>query len=134
MRYQYKREPLTADEATRLANACNPHEEKLVVWTLSGHGTPGLRACQPQTRQARLANPPPDDLRQGRTLREQIQLGSPPTHSLCEALVGERYHHAADLLVDVQRLKLMFPVSECSSGMPLVLQGQCSSLVIVVGE
>ena len=31
MRYQYKREPLTADEATRLANACNPHEEKLVV-------------------------------------------------------------------------------------------------------
>ena len=32
MRYQYKREPLTSDEATRLANACNPHEEKLVVW------------------------------------------------------------------------------------------------------
>ena len=31
MRYQYKREPLTGDEAT-LANACNPHEEKLVVW------------------------------------------------------------------------------------------------------
>ena len=38
MRYQYKREPLTADEATRLANACNPHEEKLVVWTLLDTG------------------------------------------------------------------------------------------------
>ena len=34
MRYQYKREPLTTDEATRLANPCDPHEEKLVVWTL----------------------------------------------------------------------------------------------------
>ena len=38
MRYQYKREPLTADEATRLANACNPHEEKLVVWVLLDTG------------------------------------------------------------------------------------------------
>ena len=38
MRYQYKREPLTADEATRLANACNAHEEKLVVWTLLDTG------------------------------------------------------------------------------------------------
>ncbi len=38
MRYQYKREPLTGDEATRLANACNPHEEKLVVWTLLDTG------------------------------------------------------------------------------------------------
>jgi integrase/recombinase XerD len=34
MRYQYKREPLTQDEANRLANACQTHEEKLVVWTL----------------------------------------------------------------------------------------------------
>ena len=38
MRYQYKREPLTGDEATRLANACNPHEEKLVVWILLDTG------------------------------------------------------------------------------------------------
>ncbi len=38
MRYQYKREPLTGDEATRLANACNPHEEKLVVWVLLDTG------------------------------------------------------------------------------------------------
>ena len=38
MRYQYKREPLTGDEASRLANACNPHEEKLVVWTLLDTG------------------------------------------------------------------------------------------------
>ncbi|NKE73822.1 site-specific integrase [Candidatus Manganitrophus noduliformans] len=34
MSYQYKREPLTQDEANRLANACQTHEEKLVVWTL----------------------------------------------------------------------------------------------------
>ena len=38
MRYQYKREPPTGDEATRLANACNSHEEKLVVWTLLDTG------------------------------------------------------------------------------------------------
>ena len=38
MPYQYKREPLTADEATRLANACAKTEEKLVVWTLLDTG------------------------------------------------------------------------------------------------
>lgn len=32
--YQFKREPLTQDEATRLANACQTHQERLVVWTL----------------------------------------------------------------------------------------------------
>ena len=36
MSYQYKREPLTQDEANRLANACQTHEEKLVIWTLLG--------------------------------------------------------------------------------------------------
>ncbi len=38
MPYQYKREPLTADEANRLANACKTHEEKLVIWTLLDMG------------------------------------------------------------------------------------------------
>src|SRR5919106_6304604 len=38
MRYQYKREPLTQDEANRLANACQTHEEKLVIWTLLDTG------------------------------------------------------------------------------------------------
>ena len=38
MRYQYKREPLTQDEANRLANACQTHTEKLVVWTLLDTG------------------------------------------------------------------------------------------------
>lgn len=38
MRYQYKREPLTQDEANRLANACQSHEEKLVVWSLLDTG------------------------------------------------------------------------------------------------
>jgi len=36
--YQFKREPLTQDEATRLANACTTHQEKLVVWTLLDTG------------------------------------------------------------------------------------------------
>jgi integrase/recombinase XerD len=38
MPYQYKREPLTPDEANRLVNACQTHEEKLVVWTLLDTG------------------------------------------------------------------------------------------------
>ena len=35
MAYQYKREPLTGDEATRLANACETSEKNLVVWARS---------------------------------------------------------------------------------------------------
>ena len=38
MPYQFKREPLTQDEATRLANACSTYVEKLVVWTLLDTG------------------------------------------------------------------------------------------------
>lgn len=34
MSYQYKRAPMTADEANRLPSACNTHEEKLIIWTL----------------------------------------------------------------------------------------------------
>ena len=38
MRYQYKREPLTQEEATRLATACETHEEKLIIWTMLDTG------------------------------------------------------------------------------------------------
>jgi integrase/recombinase XerD len=38
MTYQYKREPLTQDEANRLANACQSHEERIVIWTLLDTG------------------------------------------------------------------------------------------------
>jgi integrase/recombinase XerD len=38
MPYQYKREQLTPDEANRLADTCQTHEEKLVVWTLLDTG------------------------------------------------------------------------------------------------
>jgi len=38
MPYQFKREPLTQDEANRLANSCETHEQKLVVWTLLDTG------------------------------------------------------------------------------------------------
>lgn len=34
MGHQYKREPLTQEEANRLANACETHQERLAVWTL----------------------------------------------------------------------------------------------------
>jgi integrase/recombinase XerD len=36
--YQLKREPLTQEEATRLANACQTHQEKLVIFTLLDTG------------------------------------------------------------------------------------------------
>ena len=38
MPYQYVREPLTAEESDRLANACDTPTEKLVVWTLLDTG------------------------------------------------------------------------------------------------
>lgn len=38
MPYQYKREPLTQEEANRLADACQTHKEKVVVWTLLDTG------------------------------------------------------------------------------------------------
>jgi len=38
MPYQYKREPLMQEEATRLANACETFEERLIVWTLLDTG------------------------------------------------------------------------------------------------
>jgi integrase/recombinase XerD len=38
MPYQYVREPLTAEEADRLANACDTPTEKLIVWTLLDTG------------------------------------------------------------------------------------------------
>src|SRR5258706_6315385 len=38
MPYQFRREPLTQEEANRLASSCETHEEKLVVWTLLDTG------------------------------------------------------------------------------------------------
>src|SRR4051812_17953929 len=38
MPYQYVREPLTAEEADRLANSCDTPTEKLVIWTLLDTG------------------------------------------------------------------------------------------------
>jgi integrase/recombinase XerD len=38
MPYQYKREPLTPDEANRLAAACETHQERFIVWTLLDTG------------------------------------------------------------------------------------------------
>lgn len=38
MPYQFKREPLTQDEANRLAQACKTHEEKLIIFTLLDTG------------------------------------------------------------------------------------------------
>ena len=38
MPYQYVREPLTAEEADRLANSCETPTEQLIVWTLLDTG------------------------------------------------------------------------------------------------
>jgi integrase/recombinase XerD len=38
MPYKYKREALTADEVTRLVNACQSPLEKIIVWTLLDTG------------------------------------------------------------------------------------------------
>src|SRR5882757_8923063 len=38
MPYQYVPEPLTTDEADRLANACDTPTEQLIVWTLLDTG------------------------------------------------------------------------------------------------
>jgi hypothetical protein len=38
MTYQYVREPLTAEEADRLAKACETPTEQLIVWTLLDTG------------------------------------------------------------------------------------------------
>src|SRR5512135_2192456 len=38
MPYQYVREPLTAEEADRLANACETPTEQLIIWTLLDTG------------------------------------------------------------------------------------------------
>jgi integrase/recombinase XerD len=45
MPYQYVREPLRAEEADRLANACQTTEEKLLVWTLLDTGLRVSELC-----------------------------------------------------------------------------------------
>src|SRR5215510_12696901 len=45
MPYQYVREPLRAEEADRLANACQNTEEKLLVWTLLDTGLRVSELC-----------------------------------------------------------------------------------------
>lgn len=82
VRYQYKREPLTPDEANRLANACQTHEEKLIVWTLLDTGLRVAELAPPHYGAPGLAEPPADDLRQGRPLWKTVQaLGHPPPAS-----------------------------------------------------
>jgi integrase/recombinase XerD len=38
MAYQHRREPLTQAEANRLTNACETHQEQVIVWTLLDTG------------------------------------------------------------------------------------------------
>src|SRR2546430_14619522 len=61
MPYQYKREPLTPDEANRLASACETHQERLIVWTLLDTGLRlsdlvGLTRDQNDRQKHRLKN------------------------------------------------------------------------------
>jgi integrase/recombinase XerD len=45
MAHQFVREPLRAQEADRLANACQTVEEKLIVWTLLDTGLRVSELC-----------------------------------------------------------------------------------------
>ena len=45
MAHQFVREPLRAEEADRLANACRSPEEKLIVWTLLDTGLRVSELC-----------------------------------------------------------------------------------------
>jgi integrase/recombinase XerD len=45
MPYQYTREPLSAEEADRLAAACSTPQEKLVIWTLLDTGLRVAELC-----------------------------------------------------------------------------------------
>jgi integrase/recombinase XerD len=45
MAHQFAREPLRAEEADRLANACQTAEEKLIVWTLLDTGPRVSELC-----------------------------------------------------------------------------------------
>jgi integrase/recombinase XerD len=50
MPYQYVREPLTAEEADRLANACVTPTEQLIVWTLLDTGLRVSELCALTTK------------------------------------------------------------------------------------
>lgn len=45
MPYQYVREPLRAEDADKLSNACNTAEEKLIIWTLLDTGLRVSELC-----------------------------------------------------------------------------------------
>jgi integrase len=50
MPYQYVREPLTAEQADRLANACETPTEQLIVWTLLDTGLRVSELCDLTTK------------------------------------------------------------------------------------
>lgn len=50
MPYQYVREPLTAEEADRLANACETPTEQLIIWTLLDTGLRVSELCALTTK------------------------------------------------------------------------------------
>ncbi len=65
MPYQFVREPLTAEEADRLANACETPTEQLIVWTLLDTGLRVGELCDLTTK---------DVLWQQRQLRGRMSL------------------------------------------------------------
>jgi integrase/recombinase XerD len=50
MPYQYVCEPLTAEDADQLANACETHTEQLIVWTLLDTGIRVSELCALTTK------------------------------------------------------------------------------------
>jgi hypothetical protein len=75
MPYQYVREPLTAEEADRLANACETPTEQLFVWTLLDNG---LRVSE--ANQASCLKPVTNAMISWNT----VYMGAAgPTHLIC---------------------------------------------------
>lgn len=89
---QFKREPLTPEEANRLVNACETPEEKLVVWTLLDTGlrvselaTLSRTQIDWQSRPARIAIFGKGGPYGTRSKRRVVPLSSPRTRTLLEA-------------------------------------------------
>src|SRR5690349_19752772 len=85
MAYQYKREPLSPEEANHLVNACNSHEEKLVVWTLLDTGLRVSELASLTRKEIDWQSNPPRIVVHGkggpfgtRSKRRVVPLGLPP--------------------------------------------------------
>ncbi len=91
MAYQFRREPLTPEEANSLVNACETAAEKLVVWTLLDTGLRVAELATLTRKQMDWQSRPPRIVIFGkggpygsRSKRRVVPLTSPRTRALLE--------------------------------------------------